>query len=156
MVKYNDVHPNKLINKLAEELRKKENFQAPSWAVFVKTGVHKDRPPTNKDWWQIRVAAVLRSVAKLGPIGVSKLKVKYGGKHRRGHKPPKFAEGSGSIIRKALQQLEKANLIQQTKIGVHRGRIITKEGTLLLNSITNDILNEDNNKKVQTKPVKED
>ncbi|MFT4304741.1 MAG: 30S ribosomal protein S19e [Candidatus Woesearchaeota archaeon] len=143
MAKYNDIQPNKLIYSLANELKNKEEFKAPSWTVFVKTGVNKDRPPINKDWWYIRVAAILRSVAKLGPIGVSKLRTKYGGKHRRGYKPPKFEKGSGSIIRKALQQLEKSKLIQQTNKGVHKGRIITKEGTLLLNSVANKISKEE-------------
>ena len=143
MVNYNDIQPNKLIYEIANELKKKEEFKAPKWSVFVKTGVNKDRPPVKKDWWYIRVAAILRSVAKLGPIGVSKLRTKYGGKHRRGYKPPKFEKGSGSIIRKALQQLEKAKYIEQTKKGVHKGRIITKEGTMLLNSIAKKISKED-------------
>ena len=147
MVKYNDVQPNKLIYSLANELKSKEGFEAPKWSIFVKTGVHKERPPARTDWWQIRVAAILRSVAKLGPIGVAKLRTKYGGKHRRGYKPPKFEKGSGSIIRKALQQLEKANLIQQTKIGVHKGRIITKDGALLLNTVAEKILKENQNTK---------
>lgn len=142
MVKYNDIQPNKLIDAIAKELKGKEGFEAPEWAIFVKTGMHKDRPPMKRDWWQTRVAAILRTVAKLGPIGVAKLRTKYGGKHRRGHKPARFAKGSGSIVRKALQQLEKANLIQQTTIGVHKGRTITKEGALFLNKIAENIKEE--------------
>ena len=41
-----------------------------------------------------------------GPIGVSKLRTKYGGKKNRGHKPEHFYKGSGSVARKVLQQFE--------------------------------------------------
>jgi small subunit ribosomal protein S19e len=142
MAKYNDIQPNKLIHELSNELKNMNGFEAPEWAIYVKTGMNKERTPVKRDWWQTRIAAVLRSVANLGPIGVSKLRTKYGGKHRRGHKPAKFARGSGNIIRKVLQQLEKANLIQQTKIGVHKGRVITKQGALLLNKVAEKITNE--------------
>jgi small subunit ribosomal protein S19e len=50
------------------------------------------------------------------------LKRKYGGKKNRGHKPEKRFDGSGNIIRKILQQLEKAGLIEQKAIRVHKGR----------------------------------
>ena len=103
-----DVYPNDLIEKAAEELKKVEAVKPPVWVTFVKTGVHRERAPLDKDWWYMRAAAVLRSVALLGPIGVSKLRTKYGGKKRRGHQPPIFRRGSGSIIRKVLQQLDKA------------------------------------------------
>ena len=73
-------------------------------------------------------------MAKLGPVGVSKLTVKYGGKPNRGHKPGRFRRGSGSIARKILQQLEKAELVRQTSKGVHKGRVITKKAAEMLNS----------------------
>ena len=55
-----DIPANDLINKVAEELRNVSEIQAPEWAEFVKTGVHKQMPPENPDWWYIRSAAVLR------------------------------------------------------------------------------------------------
>lgn len=133
MAKAFEVEPGKLISEVAEELKKEDEIKAPSWAPFVKTGRHKERPPVKADWWETRAAAVLRSVAKLGPVGVSKLTVKYGGKPNRGHKPGRFRRGSGSIARKALQQLEKAGLVKQTRKGVHRGRIITDKAADILN-----------------------
>lgn len=122
-----------LITKIAEELKNDSNIKPPIWAVFVKTGVHKERPPVKKDWWYTRTAAVLLSVHKLGPIGVSKLRTKYGGKKNRGVRPEHTFVGSGNIIRKVLQQLEKSKLIKQTEIGVHKGRVITKEGMAVVN-----------------------
>jgi small subunit ribosomal protein S19e len=106
----------------------------------VKTGHHKERLPDNEDWWYYRSAAILRSIAKLGPIGTAKLRTKYGGKKNRGHQPEKVFKASGSIIRKILQQLEKSQLIQQTKKGVHKGRILTPKGTSFLDKIAIQIL----------------
>jgi small subunit ribosomal protein S19e len=134
-----DVDANRLIEKAAEELKKVDAIKAPEWAVFAKTGVHKERPPANQDWWYVRVAAVLRSVYKLGPIGVSKLRYKYGGRKNRGLKPEKFYRGSGNVLRKVLQQLEKAEFVRQTEVGNFKGRIITSKGKSFLDKIASTL-----------------
>src|SRR3989338_4457279 len=105
-----DAEPQELIEKTAQELKKMPEIKAPEWAPFVKTGMHKQRPPADKEWWFLRVASVLRTVYRLGPIGVEKLRQKYGGKENRGHKKEHFFKGSGNILWKSLQQLEKAGL----------------------------------------------
>ena len=127
-----DVPANDLIEAIANELKRIRDISPPEWAVFVKTGMHKERPPTRPDWWHVRAAAVLKSVERLGPVGVSKLRTKYGGKKNRGHKPERFYRGSGNIIRKALQQLEKAGLIKKADKGVHKGRIVTPAGKKII------------------------
>jgi small subunit ribosomal protein S19e len=127
-----DVATDELLTKVAEKLKKIPEIKPPTWAVFVKTGMHKVRPPVNREWWYMRTAAVLRSIYKLGPVGVSKLRTKYGGKKRNGHAPPHFAKGSGNIIRKAMQQLQKADLIKYVEKGIHKGRIVTPKGKSLL------------------------
>lgn len=132
MVSMNDVPVNDLIEKAAESLKKVPEIKAPEWARFVKTGMHKERPPVNPDWWHMRAAAILRTVAKVGPVGVSKLRTKYGGRKNRGHKPDKFYRGSGSIIRKIFQQLEKAQLIKQADKHGKKGRVIAPKGASLL------------------------
>ncbi|MBI2144235.1 40S ribosomal protein S19 [Candidatus Woesearchaeota archaeon] len=119
---------------LAKELKSFPDIKPPEWAKFAKTGVQKERPPQEADWWHARAAAVLRSVAKLGLVGTAKLRTKYGGKHSRGHKAERFAKGSGSVIRKALQQLEKAGLVKQAVKGVHKGRTITKKASQLMSA----------------------
>lgn len=129
------VNPNELIDKAAEELKKQKLVQPTEWSKFVKTGHHKERLPDNNGWWYYRSAAILRSIVKLGPIGTQKLRTKYGGKKRRGHKPERFSKASGSITRKILQQLEKAELIKQTEKGVHKGRVLTAKGDSFLNKI---------------------
>jgi len=132
-----DVNPNKLIEKAAEELKKIKEIQPPAWAKFVKTGISKERPPLDQDWWYKRTAAILRRLyTSKKPIGVSKLRTKYGGRKNRGYKPEKYFRGSGSIIRKVLQQLDKIGFSVQTKKGVHKGRIITPKGMSFLDKIT--------------------
>ncbi|MEM4755868.1 MAG: 30S ribosomal protein S19e [Candidatus Woesearchaeota archaeon] len=123
------------LHALADELKEKKYVEPPMWAMIVKTGRHKERPPMNNNWWYLRSASILRTIALKGPIGVSKLRTKYGGKRNRGHKPSHFYKGSGSIIRKILQQLEKSKLIKQAEIKHHKGRIITAEGKQLLKSV---------------------
>jgi small subunit ribosomal protein S19e len=104
----------------------------PEWAKFVKTGVSKQRPPADLDWWFARAASILRAVENKGPIGVAKLKSKYGSKKNNGMAPEHFRKASGKIIRTILQQLETAKLLKQEAKGVHKGRVITPEGQKLL------------------------
>lgn len=146
MASINDVQTEKLILQVAQKLKGMANITPPTWAAFVKTGPHKERVPTNPDWWFVRSAAVLRSVGKLGPIGVAKLRTKYGGKKNRGHKPDKFVRASGNILRKVLQQLEKEELIKQTKIGIHSGRVLTPKGQSLLEKTASEILKQSKQK----------
>jgi small subunit ribosomal protein S19e len=132
MVSPFDVPADKLIGELASLLKQKPELVPPKWASFVKTGSHKERPPLEKDWWYIRAASVLRSVCKSGPVGVSKLRTKYGGAKNKGLKPERFRKASGNIIRKILQQLTVAGLVSYKKDGVHKGRVITPAGSAIL------------------------
>ncbi len=134
-----DVEPNELIEKASEELKKVDEVKPPEWAPFVKTGVHKERAPLENDWWYVRCAAILRTVYKLGPIGVSKLRTKYGGKKNRGMKTEHFYKGSGNIARKVLQQLEKAGFVKKGEKGVHKGRVITGKGASFLDKVATKI-----------------
>lgn len=140
---------NEFIENLAKELKNFKEISAPEWAKFCKTGVHKERPPVQDDWWHVRVAAVLRSVFRLGPIGTNKLRVKYGGRKNRGAKPEHHFDGSGSVIRKSLQQLEVAGLVKKEEKGKHKGRMVSVEGKKLLNKVTGT-------KAVKETPVKEE
>ena len=78
MASIHEVNPNLLIPKVAEELKKCGKIKAPDWAPFVKTGVQKERPPVDPDWWFVRCAAVLRKLSMMGPLGVSKLRTTEG------------------------------------------------------------------------------
>lgn len=133
-----DVDGGKLVELLAEELKKNEAIKPPEWALIVKTGVHKERVPDQPDWWYYRAASILRQVY-LHPVGVSRLRKKYGGRKNRGHAPERFYPASGNIIRKCLQQLEKAGLVKKGK----KGREITPEGMRLLDKLASRILAEE-------------
>jgi len=137
------VNPQLLIQKAAEELKKQKIITPPDWSKYVKTGTHKERMPEHEDWWFMRSAAILRSIAKLGPIGTQKLRTKYGGLKNRGYAPEEFRKGSGSVIRKVLQQLEKSALIKQTVKGAHKGRVLTPEGVSFLDKIAVQIAKQE-------------
>ncbi|MBI2134044.1 30S ribosomal protein S19e [Candidatus Woesearchaeota archaeon] len=149
MTTTDEANPRELVLSLAENLKELPEVKAPVWAKFVKTGRFKERPPMSNDWWHIRAAGILRTVYRLGPIGTSKLRTKYGGKKNRGVASEHAYKGSGSIVRKILQQLEKAGLIVQASKGVHKGRIISPKGKSFLNKVAKGI-----EKKEQPKPAK--
>jgi small subunit ribosomal protein S19e len=135
MVTAREVEQQKLVEKLKEELKKMEEIKPPEWARFVKSGVHKQRPPEQPDFWYIRAASVLRRICVDGPVGVERLRSYYGGARKRGYFPKHFRKGSGAIIRKILQQLEKAGLVEKTA----KGRKITPKGQKLLNGIAAEV-----------------
>lgn len=146
MVNMYDVEPRKLIDELAKELEKVPEMKAPDWSEFVKTGVSRERPPTELNWWYIRSASVLRSVYKLGPIGVSKLRTKYGGRKNRGAKPDMTFRAGGNILRKVLQGLEKSGYVKQAVVRTHKGRVVTAKGKALVDEAAAKILGVPNNK----------
>lgn len=123
-----DVPPTPLVAELAKQLKQVKEIQAPEWAPFVKTGIHREKPPVEADWWNTRVAAVLRKVYTEGPIGTERLRQHFGGFRDRGGMPNKAVKGSGSVARKALQQLEAAGLIQNIQ---SQGRVVTPAGRKL-------------------------
>lgn len=129
---------------VAKELKKMNEFRPPAWSKFVKTGCHAERPPVNPDWWFVRVASVMSKLNDLGPVGVSKLRVKYGGKKNRGMAPERFKKGSGKIIRLILQQLEKAGFAKQTAKGLHKGRVLTPKGIAFVDKVAYQIMKEQN------------
>ncbi len=133
-----DVPADVLIERVAERLKEMEEFTPPEWAMFVKTGVHKERSPEQPDWWYIRVASILRKVYIDGPVGIERLRTAYGGRKRRGVEPPKFRKGSGAIIRNALHQLEKAGFVKKTE----EGRVVTPQGRAFLDKIAAEIKKE--------------
>lgn len=134
-----DCDQSELVEKASQELKKVNAVKAPSWAAFVKTGMHKERPPVKDEWWHIRAASVLRQIYRKGPIGVSKLRTTYGGKKNRGYKTEHFYKGSGSIIRKILQQLEAAGFVKKEEKNIHKGRVLTAQGKKFLDAVASQI-----------------
>jgi small subunit ribosomal protein S19e len=137
-----DVDATLLIHRTADELKKIETITPPSWSNYVKTGMSKEKPPTQPDWWYIRSAAILRKLMVFGPVGTEKLRTKFGSKKNRGVRPEKFFPGAGNHIRKILQQLEKAGLAAQAQKATHKGRVVTPAGHKLLASVATTIMKE--------------
>ena len=147
-----DVNPTELIIKTAEKLKDIPEMQAPEWARFVKTGHGRERPPVQGDWWHVRAAAVLRKLTLKGPIGVNKLRVQYGNRKNYGMAPEHFVKASGSILRKILQQLEKAGLAKKAEKDAYKGRIATPQGIALLDKTAAELLKVRPPKKVEAAP----
>jgi small subunit ribosomal protein S19e len=129
MVTVYDVAPNKLVAKAAAKLEGM-GIPAPAWAGTVKSGSHRERLPQQKNFWYIRLAAILRNAYVHGTVGVSSLRTHFGGKKVRGVRPEKKRKAGGAIIRKGMQSLEKAGLLAKRK----KGREITAAGKKLLDA----------------------
>lgn len=130
-------NPESFIKNLAEALKKVPEFEKPEWVNFVKSGMSKERPPTDDDFWYIRSASILRQLYIKGVVGVGKLRTKYGGRKNRGTKRAVFVKASGKMIRVILQQAETAGLVEKISSQQH-GRRLTQKGRDFLDSIEAD------------------
>jgi len=150
MTTFYDVPANFLIPALAEELKSNDAIKMPDWADVVKTGSSRERPPTQTDWWHTRGAAILRKIARQGPIGVTSLSQEYGGRKNNGSKPNTPGVGSRKVIRILVQQLEDAGLVS-TQTGrlvepegrestqLYNGRVVTAVGQKMLNDVAHKV-----------------
>jgi small subunit ribosomal protein S19e len=80
----------------------------------------------------------MRRVYIEGPIGVQRMRSIYGGKKDRGSRPSQFRKGSGSILRKSLQQLESAGYILHDKTG----RRVSPAGASYMDGLADRIAKE--------------
>lgn len=129
-----DVKAEPLIKRVAKDLE--DEIKEPEWTEYVKTGVHKERPPEQENWYYIRTAAILRRIYKDGPLGVSKLRTIYGGRNSRGHKPENHEKASGKVIRTALQKLEEHEYVEEED---GEGRKITDKGKSYLDQKASEL-----------------
>jgi len=134
MVNCLDVGANKLIEVVAKKLEDMK-IEKPEFVSYVKSGSHAERPPSQDNFWYIRCASVMRHTFSQGKVGVNKMRRHYGGNKNGGVKPEHHKMAGGSILRKALQSLEKAGLMKKDKTG----RVLTPEGERLLNQCAKDI-----------------
>ncbi len=136
-----DVPAEDLLEALAERFKDEEAIKAPEWLQFTKSGVGRELPPEQEDFWERRTASILRKVAIDGPVGVTSLQTEYGGAKqgsiRYRVRPNRKTDASGNIIRTALQQLEEAGYVE---IGEGEGRTVTPEGHSLLDETATEVL----------------
>ncbi|MFB6207031.1 MAG: 30S ribosomal protein S19e [Haloglomus sp.] len=138
-----DVPTEEFIEALAARLAEDETFDEPDWATVTKTGVGRELPPEQEDFWQRRAASVFRKVAVDGPVGVQRLRTAYGdskqGSTRYRVRPEQKSEASGKILRTILQQLEDAGYIQQEGSA---GRAVTGDGRAFLDEVATELLED--------------
>ena len=132
-----DVPSKDLIDAVAKKLQNDKTIVIPDANSFSRTGVDKENPPMDKNWWYTRCASILRKIYINNVIGIEHLRADYGGKRDRGSKPYKARSGSGSIVRRALQQLEKAGYVTKIK---GKGRVLTPKGRSFLDNTSHEVM----------------
>ena len=136
MAVVHDVPATVFVVKAGQKLKETGKVSAPEWVADVKTGSHRQLPPTQPDWFYTRCASILRRIYMDGPVGVQRLRSLYGGRKNRGVKPDRHERSGGSVIREALQQLEKAGYVKTVK----GGRIVTAQGMQFLDKVATEIV----------------
>ncbi len=124
-----------LVKRVAEKL-KEQNIPRPIYVDYVKTSPSKERIPQDKDFWYMRCASILRQVYINGPVGVSRLRTRYGSNKAHTVTKHHHRRAGGSLIKDAFDALEKNNYIKKTK----KGRVIAPAGKSLLDKTSNEIL----------------
>jgi small subunit ribosomal protein S19e len=132
-----DVPAKELIDEVAKKLQQDSNIVLPEANRYSKTGVDRENPPVQDNWWHIRCASILRKLYIKDAVGVQRLRAEYGGKRDRGSKPYKARMASGTIIRRALQQLEKAGYVTRIK---GKGRTLTSKGRSFLDNASYEVM----------------
>ncbi len=149
MTTFFDVPAELLNSAVADKLSAIDEISKPEWANYVKTGVHREKPPVQSNWWEVRCAAILRKVGREGPVGVNTLAQAFGGKKDNGSKPHTPVAGSRHIIRTALQQMTDAGLVEAKELKtvesedgdqkLYAGRSITPAGQKLLDEAAHSV-----------------
>ncbi|HLE05758.1 MAG TPA: 30S ribosomal protein S19e [Candidatus Nanoarchaeia archaeon] len=132
-----DVNGGELVNAVSKSLKEVKSLKAPEWSKFVKTGAHVERPPQNADWWYVRLASILRTVYVSSPVGVQRLRSRYGGRKKMGYAPKMHVRAGGKILRVALQMLEKEGLVKNVE---RKGRTLTDKGRSLLDKTASSLI----------------
>merc|ERR1719263_2595709 len=125
-----DVPADAFIKAAAEFLKRQPKFD-----------VLKELAPYDEDWFFVRAASILRKVYLRKGTGVGALKKWYGGSSgtHRGTRKAHFSTASGAIIRKAMLELEKLEMMEHCSDG---GRVITSKGRAEMDRIAGNIAPE--------------
>jgi small subunit ribosomal protein S19e len=138
-----DVPAEELIEALIGVLAEEDAVEQPEWIAYTKSGAGRELPPEQEQFWTRRTASLLRKVAVDGPVGVGALRTEYGGNKQGSNRyqvrPKHSADGSGNVIRTALQQLEAAGYVETAE---GEGRKVTPDGQALLDDTAEDVLED--------------
>lgn len=120
-----DVRADRFVVELARYLKRTGKIEVPKYVDLVKTGVARELAPYNPDWFFVRAASLARRLYVRPGTGVGGFSKVYSKAYRRGSRPEHQSLASRSILRHALQQLEKIGLVEKNPNG---GRQITSQG----------------------------
>lgn len=134
-----DVPAKDLIDEVAKKLKKEKTVKIPEENKYTRTSMNRENLPEDKDWWYTRCASILRKVYMNKGVGVQSLRAEYGGKKDMGSKAYKARMASGTVVRRALQQLEEADLIKKIK---GHGRTVTSKGRSFMDNISKEIFDK--------------
>ena len=132
-----DVDQQQFTIAFAEFLKKTGKLEVPSgnWVDIVKLGIHKDMAPVDPDWFYTRCASIARFLYSRR-TGVGAFTRVYGGRKRNGVRPSHFQCGSRSVVRKCIQSLEKAKIVEKHPSG---GRILSVTGRRDMDTIAKQV-----------------
>eukprot|EP01134_Creolimax_fragrantissima_P000662 CFRG0662T1 len=131
-----DVETHKFVVALADYLKQSGKIEQPKWVDTVKTATYKELSPYDEDWFYVRCAAAARHIYVRAPVGVGAMTKIFGGKKRRGCAPNHSHQGSASVARAVLKQLDNIGITEQHTNG---GRIISSEGRRDLDRIAGQV-----------------
>ena len=131
-----DVPAKELIDEVANKLKDDKSIKIPEENIFSRTGVNRENSPEDPDWWYVRCASIMRKIYVKNVIGIEHLRAEYGGKKNRGSKPHKARSGSGTIVRRAVQQLEAAGYVTKMR---GKGRMLTGKGRSFMDNISFEV-----------------
>jgi len=136
-----DAPPKEVIEAVADRLESESDIEEPDWLLYTKAGVDRELPPEQEDFWTRRCASLLRKVAVDGPVGVGSLRTEYGtakqGSNRYRVRPRQQTQGSGNIVRTALQQLADVGYVE---VAEGEGRTVTPEGHSFLDEVAQEVV----------------
>lgn len=128
-----DVDSQSINRKISAAL--KDKIEKPEFINYVKSAPSRERAPVDSDFWFVRSASILRQIYINGPVGTSRLLNRYGNRTNHISRRKHHKKAGGSIIRRSLQELEKAGLIKKGP----KGRIMTPQGTSFLDKISKEL-----------------
>ena len=155
LITVKDVPAHDFILAYADHLKKTQKIESIKNAHFIKTSHASHNSPYSEDWFFVRAAALARKLYIRPELGVETLKHLFGRRKNNGNAPYTHAVASGKVIRFALQQLEKSNIVMRLNDKRNKGlkaipaieskklpRVLTPEGQKELNEIAKQVFHK--------------
>lgn len=99
------VRPERFNMALKAYLKSSNKVVLPQDYDIMKTGEGRELAPDDDDWYYLRVASIVRQIAKKGVVTPGFLAERYGSRKNRGCKPSKYVPGYREIGESVLENL---------------------------------------------------